>query len=142
MADLRNIINGNDPRAVANAIRDIGLFLDQPLAGVRITGELATTSPRKVTLQVVDRLGAAKPGRWWVRFTVGDTEWTSSATQTIAVTSSLQAITVTADEVYDVLTNADGIAEFNITGAADTYYVSAIVLGGGGQAVSAAIVVT
>lgn len=125
--EMRPVPN-RDP-VLVKVFREIAELIYRPVADVRLSAEATTTSPRTVTAQVIDRRGANKPGRWWVRLMFGTAEWDSTTGQTVTIVSAAVSLVLSADRVYDVLTDADGSIKLTIAGAADDYYVTGSVLG-------------
>lgn len=111
------------------AMTRVAGFIDNPIADVKITPAASTASPRTINIQVRDRLNEAWKGRWWVRLAFGASEWAVGGGQTITVTSAGASVVIVVDQVYDILTNADGTIALQLAAAAGTRYFTASVIG-------------
>lgn len=122
-------IDGKKPDDIALFAARVASLIDNPIADVKITPETDTTSPRTVTIQVRDRHGDVWKGRWWVRVMVGDAEYGSLGTHTVALVTGEQMLNLAPDRVVDILTTSDGSASFSIAASAGTRYVTASIIG-------------
>jgi hypothetical protein len=84
------------------------------------------TGPFTVGMQVTN-LATAAPvsGRYWIRVSIGTTEWANDATGSITYNTETLHIDGT-DGQFDVMTSSTGYAEIEITASADRYVVAAV----------------
>lgn len=106
----------SSPDEVRVALSRIAGFIDNPIADVSITPIASTTTPRKVTLQVRDRLNNPWKARWIVWVMVGPTQWSISASgaQTVVLVTGHALVQVVTGALLRGVTNSSGILEFTI----------------------------
>jgi len=115
-----NELNGSEVRL--HFARIAGL-IDRPIADVSIDAETATGTPRAVTIQVRDRLGADWKARFLLRIVVGAAAFGGpSAGASITVTTGTLIKTHTAGQDVEVLTSASGTIVVDI-GTAGNWHV-------------------
>lgn len=85
------------------------------------------SGPFTVNVQVIDQNGDHLSDYYWVRFTIGTTDYANDATGGITYNVE-SAHWEYSDGTADVLTNSSGICEIEVTASADRY-VTASVLG-------------
>lgn len=132
---VREVSSAPRPEELRDFTRSMRAFLDRNRAEVRVTANAEGTSGanvRRFTAQVIDR--AQRPitkSLWCVRLFVGTSAYGApGGTQTYALVTGTALTTITANQVYDVLTDEYGkvVFDLTVTGAA-TRYVTAAVLG-------------
>lgn len=85
------------------------------------------TGPFTVGMQVTDLATATSvSGRYWIRVTVGTTEYAADTADTITLNTGSVLIATGSDAVVDVMTSSTGYAEIEITASADRYVVAAV----------------
>ncbi len=136
MSELRPILNANDPRAVANAIRDASELLGIDRVRAVITAGTEAANVRTITVQCVDRRGQAKAGRFVLLAIIETASYGGPAGAQTVGTPSVGTIlhTLTANQSLVLVTGADGRVVFDLTvvGAA-TRYILVDVLGEASQ---------
>lgn len=104
-----------------------------PLARCTVTAGDEALNVRRLTIQVIDRLGREAAGRWVVLVYIsatsgGDPSATGNTVSVVAGTGTLE--TVTSNAAYRLITDADGQAQIDLTvSGSATRYVSTIVEG-------------
>ena len=140
-----------DPPIIADKILDVRKTLPSPSRPVRaVVIEETTTAgggtilpgtsaeekvpvftvvgsgPWLVSVQVQNSSGLALTGRYWIRFSLGDTEWAADSVSGVLTVTSATYSTSPADQVYDVVTNSDGTCVLSVTATANQYLMGAV----------------
>lgn len=118
------------PSAVMGWMASLIAKFDTQHVTARIeAGDEDGSSVRRFTVQVVDRLTNPVRDRFPVRFTVGTADTGAPAgTQTVSVVTGATVQTVAANQCIDLMTDAAGLAEVDVTvTGAGTRYVRATI---------------
>lgn len=132
---VREVSSTPRPEELRDFTRTVRAFFDRNRAEVRVTANAEGTNGanvRRFTVQVIDRTGeSVTKSLWCLRLFIGTTaRGAPGGTQTYALVTGTALTTITANQVYDVLTDEYGkvVFDLTVTGAA-TRYVTAVVLG-------------
>lgn len=109
-------------------------LFDQPLAECRITSDLEGDSAANTIrsdIQVIDRVKNNWKGRWAVLvFIATEANGAPGGTQTVTLNTGTILDTITPNETYLVLTEADGTFQIDVnTTLTQTLYLHTAVLG-------------
>ncbi len=122
-----------DTRDLFRAYQTVRQWFDDPRASCRVTATAEAANKRTFTVQVTDRLLKNWTGRWKVFLylsttAAGDPDGTGN---TVAFTTGLVLNTTVINGAWDVLTDVNGVAVFDLTIAgAATRYVGTLPTGG------------
>lgn len=104
--------------------------VDAPSGGGTTLYPVFTTSgtgPFTVGMQVTDLATATSvSGRYWIRVTVGTTEYAADTADAITLNTGSALIATGSDAVVDVMTSSTGFCEIEIAASADRYVVAAV----------------
>ncbi len=125
-SELQPILNPTDPRAIARAVKDTSLFLGVDRARAVGLPETDGTTPRTVTIQLIDRVEVYKTGRFWLRLMFGTAPFTMSSGLTVTVLSASASFVPVADQLIEVLTNEDGTVALEVDYVGSWYITASI----------------
>lgn len=121
-----------DTGNVLQALRTLRAYFDTPLAECVVSAGNESADVRRITFQVVDRLGKSWGGRWLVLFWISPTQDgppDSSGNSVSFVAGTQEFESVVANAAYIVETDDDGRAQIDleVTGAGVRFFRSGVV---------------
>jgi hypothetical protein len=134
MSDPRSILGrvmANDDEGLRRMTGQVAALFDRDPVECRADVGAEVSNVRRITVQVVDRLGVEWPGIWPVRVWIATVDGGGPAgTNTLGVVTGTLVSTLISGQYIEGLTNASGVLEVDltVTGAANRF-VRAFVVG-------------